>query len=103
MVLPTVSPWSRPDPPPRNLPVCTPPQIIDYRWRHPEIRDGEVYMGNTTLTGFRQLPYYSKRLGNVPFNDNGSRFTDPLTDILFHGIYPFFISDEEYDEKHPRY
>lgn len=64
--------------------------------RHPEQRDGEIYLGNTTVDGFHKSSWSSKRMGNV------ARYQDGRTVDSGHmseGFYPWFIQRADVEQQ----
>lgn len=67
--------------------------------RHPEIRDGEVFIGNSRMIGlklvihdiFDELAWETKRKGNVAYTRSG---------VVIDGAYPIFIQLSEYEKKY---
>ena len=53
---------------------------------HPELRDGEVFIGNTSLDHWECVGWKTKRMGDVAYNIYG----EPL-----NGIHPTFAQAEE--------
>lgn len=62
-------------------------------WVHPELREGEVYLGNYSVD--QELIYSTKRMGQEPLNVRGK----PLVYRGSESFFPVFVSRSEYDEK----
>jgi hypothetical protein len=58
-------------------------------FRHPELREGEVLLGNTTREDFDRFDYESKRLGHIAYDTDGRVLEWQVT-------YPVFVSEAEY-------
>ncbi len=56
---------------------------------HPELREGEVFLGNMHESDFRRSCYTTKRLGITAYD---------IHDQPVVGLYPFFVSETEYKE-----
>ncbi len=41
-------------------------------WKHPEGKQGEVFIGNYNLSNFSLIKWKTKRLGKVPYNTQGN-------------------------------
>ena len=68
--------------------------------KHPEQREDEVYLGNTTMEGFRACCHKTKRIGRGAYDADG-KFVVQTNWVTC--IFPFFVKKEEYDkamEKH---
>lgn len=59
---------------------------------HPECGGDEVFVGNHHQAGFRELPWKTKRVGNVAYDERGN----PLDDAQF---FPVFVKRAEYRGK----
>lgn len=62
-------------------------------WRHPELRDGEVHLGNFDRMGFVYCGYKTKRMGNVPFNPITHESTAPIDGLP--DVFPVFVQRTE--------
>jgi len=56
---------------------------------HPEQRDDEIYMGNTTPKDFPKSSWITKRMGSISFDINNN----PLAPI--NQLFPWFIAAGE--------
>lgn len=66
--------------------------------RHPEQRDGEVYLGNATIESFHhQIGWRSKRMGLVAIDSRGERMQQSGSGWC-PKYYPAFASREEMGE-----
>lgn len=59
---------------------------------HPECGPDEVFIGNHHQMGFKELPWVTKRAGNVAYDNRGN----PLNDAQF---FPVFVKRAEYQHK----
>ncbi|MBI3127364.1 MAG: hypothetical protein HYZ11_07150 [Candidatus Tectomicrobia bacterium] len=59
---------------------------------HPECAPDEIFIGNHHQAGFRELPWKTKRAGNVAYDDRGN----PVDDAQF---FPVFVKRAEYQQK----
>jgi hypothetical protein len=59
-----------------------------YQGTHPEIRKGEVYMGNVTQDAFKHRPWKTKRLGKQPIDVHGNP-------IPVKTLFPLFVNSSE--------
>jgi len=62
---------------------------------HPELRKGEVFLGNHHKKSFDELPHKSKRAGNIAYDDRGN----PLNDVRY---FPAFAIEEEHKKLHKK-
>lgn len=46
-------------------------------WVHPEQGNGEVFFTNATASEFEQIPFASKRMGDLAYDGVGNRLTRP--------------------------
>ena len=70
----------------------------DDTWVHPEQREGEVFLGNSTAKEFEEdIRYKSKRLGEVAYyHATGKPINFENTNV--DKTFPLFVSEEEYRE-----
>lgn len=64
--------------------------------RHPEQRQGEVFMGNTISHAVWHDNWYSFRLGDIAYDINGKEIPKFEPDVRNNNLYPYFVSWEEY-------
>ena len=62
---------------------------------HPEIKEGEVFIGNKCMDSCKELPYLSKRLGKIALNKFGQKISKP-DEIPENMLFPVFVKEEEY-------
>ncbi len=63
-----------------------------YNLPHPEARDGEVWITNSTSIGFVDCNHSTKRLGDVAYDIYGN----PIRNIGgHHDLFPLFVSSSE--------
>ncbi len=60
----------------------------DKRKKHPETREGEIFLCNITPSGFNQSKWKTKRKGEIAYDSHGK-------DISSTGLYPIFVSRQE--------
>ena len=58
-------------------------------FHHPEQKKDEEFLGNFTQLHFRDMPFVTKRIGEVPYDRNGQ----PLNGSKLHPV--FIWRDEE--------
>lgn len=58
---------------------------------HPEQKPDEIYMGNTSIEGFLQSGWKTKRRGITPLGSNGL----PLDRCSAEDLRPWFIKTDE--------
>jgi hypothetical protein len=54
---------------------------------HPELRDGELFLGNDSVRAFGKMPWQSKRLGNECYGPDGT--------LVVQGVRPIFVRRSE--------
>lgn len=63
-----------------------------FNWqRHPEIESGEMFLTNSDIDGYENIHWETKRKGDVAYDINGN---------IIKGMFPVFISREEYKKKY---
>lgn len=72
--------------------------------RHAEQRDGEIYMGNTTMNGFEASSWSSKRPGTTPSDHDGNFIAGTGFGAYGFGgdngqIFPWFITRADVEQK----
>jgi hypothetical protein len=60
-------------------------------FRHPELGEGEQFLGNFTVAQFNETAYKIKRLGKVAYDQDG-KVIPPSSELT----YPMFVSAGEY-------
>lgn len=55
---------------------------------HPELKDGEVFFTNSSLSDFQEMAFKTKRMGKVAFDGKGNQ-------LNHEDWYPVFIKIEE--------
>lgn len=65
-------------------PVTT---VIAFGGDHPELRTGEIFLGNGNEAGFNQLCYRTKRSGRKAYGTDGKQLPQ---------YFPIFVTIEEY-------
>lgn len=63
-------------------------------WMHPELREGEVLIGNHTLESFEKVGWETKRMGNFAYTVNGELISSEP-----QYLFPVFAKRSEL-EKH---
>lgn len=65
-------------------------------WKHPELKEGEMFLCNSDIENFALIGWETKRMGNRAFDiyNNIIRMTS---------IYPVFVQKKEYEEGMKRY
>ena len=66
-------------------------------WTHPELQEGEVFVGNFTRRKFEQSTWKSKRLGEVAYRKDGT-----VVPEQGNYLFPMFISRQEKEEAEAR-
>ena len=66
------------------------------RWQHPEIKLGEVFVGNFSREGFAREKFETGRLGEIAYDAYGERRHQPAGKTNF---FPAFISILEAAQK----
>lgn len=61
-------------------------QSIDFI--HPELKDGEVFFTNSSLSDFQEMAFKTKRMGKAAFDGKGNQ-------LNHEDWYPVFIKIEE--------
>ena len=61
------------------------PEIED---EHPEIEEGEIFLGNSTEEDYQKIGWKTKRKANIAFDRSGNTII---------GLFPVFIQKREYD------
>ena len=59
----------------------------DYNKKHPEIKDGEMFLYNSDIKLFHNIKWKTKRRGTQAYTMCGKPF---------NGYFPVFVSKEEY-------
>ena len=60
----------------------------EFDWqKHPEIKQGEIFLTNSTLEDYNNIGWKTKRRGIVAYDINGN---------VIKGLFPVFILREEY-------
>lgn len=59
--------------------------------KHPETKDGEMFLTNATKDDFQRIGWKSKRMGNIAYDVNGNSI-DPI-----NALFPVFVQKQEYD------
>lgn len=57
-------------------------------YKHPELQEGEVFLGNFIYGNFLKISYKTKRLGRMTYDRHGK----PLTES---SVYPVFAQRDE--------
>ena len=66
---------------------------------HPELKEGEVFIGNFTEESFEQSMYVMKRLGLQAYDTNGNEIEHMAYDYDDDtNLYPMFVNRNEYEE-----
>ncbi len=60
-------------------------------WSHPELKEGEVYLGNFSVEDFAGVTWKTKRSGFVAYDVNGQPSPWP-------GLFPGFAQRSELEE-----
>lgn len=60
---------------------------MDFNDKHPERKSGEIFLCNTSMKGYADIGWASKRIGEQCYLSSGE---------LFNGLYPVFIKKSEY-------
>ena len=63
---------------------------LNQQKRHPEIKEGEILLTNTTREKADLIGYQIKRIGNTAYDDSNK---------IIEGMVPVFVSIKEYKEK----
>jgi len=62
---------------------------MTYNITHPEMKEGEKFLGNMNEEGFRGTGWKTKRSGNMAYDKRG---------IVVKHLFPVFVQKDEYDE-----
>lgn len=60
---------------------------------HPELKDGEKFIGNMPFSRYDSLDYQSKRTGFIAYDRNDTELPKSK------GLFPVFVSNEEFEKK----
>ncbi len=60
--------------------------------RHPEIREGEIFLTNSTVKEYEKVGWKTKRMGYIALDVNGN-IIDSTS-----GLFPVFLQKKEYDD-----
>jgi hypothetical protein len=71
----------------------------NFNQQHPELREGENWVGNFTRAKFERLAFGTKRLGVETYLPDGSRLSDNTGSAR---MYPVFVEHTEYLERRSR-
>ncbi len=66
--------------------------------RHPELRDGERWLGNYPLSQVPYLPHSTKRRGQVAYDREGTPLTESVGSNMSRFV-PVFVSLDEIVKK----
>ena len=58
------------------------------KWRHPELRGGEVFLTNMTSENFHRIEWKTKRAGAQAYD---------IKNRPFKGLFPVFVQKSELD------
>jgi len=61
-------------------------------WTHPELQEGEVFIGNVTTEVFNGSWWIDKRLGNVAYDING------ISIMKGRDFFPMFVNRQEIEK-----
>lgn len=64
------------------------------RYVHPELEEGEVFLGNHTVPEFELIGWKTKRLGNVAYGIDGKSL-GPIITTAGKRLYPVFAQRAE--------
>lgn len=64
--------------------------ILD--WQHPELREGEMFLTNSTEEEYGRIRWMTKRIGEVAYNIRGE-----VIDSI-DKLFPVFVQKQEYEE-----
>ncbi len=73
-------------------------EATDRLHKHPEIKKGEVFIGNKCMEGFKRLPYAKMRIGEIALDGKGSPVNRP-NEIEENMLFPVFVDEKEYNLK----
>lgn len=65
--------------------------MTDFNDNHPEKRDDEKFLTNTTLSGFYRIKLETKRIGFIPYDNTGVKLKD-------RDCFPIFASIQEIED-----
>jgi hypothetical protein len=65
--------------------------MLKHTGKHPELRDGEVFLTNATVADIAEICRKTKRVGSVAYMTNGTRINVEC------GLYPVFVQRSELD------
>lgn len=70
--------------------------VADGDKKHPEIREGEIFLANCSKEDFQIMTWQTKRQGEIAYDFQGNQLT-PL------GVYPVFIELKELERAGSRF
>lgn len=59
--------------------------------RHPELREGEIFLGNFTKNSFSNIGWKTKRWGSCSYDIYG----DPIKKSFLPSLFPVFVQRKE--------
>ena len=68
---------------------------MNFNNTHPELKDGEMFLGNVTKSFYHKIGWETKRMGTTPYTTNG----EVLLQISPRILYPVFVQKKEYDNR----
>ena len=70
-----------------------PVSVDTTKFKHPEMKEDEILLGNYFNEAYYRLPYNTKRKGNNCYTINGKQFT-------IYGYFPVFVRKEDWEAYH---
>lgn len=75
-------------------------RLGSFNENHPELREGEVFVGNIEMVHFVQSEHKTKRLGYQAYMRNGTPMRRRKKGESWHSfLYPMFVQRSELEEK----
>lgn len=68
------------------------------KWKHPELQEGEILVGNETEKHFEESEWKTKRMGEVPYDIYGNIVEEDEEDFNMPHVYPMFIQRSEVEQ-----